>query len=344
MTREGGPLTYGKAGVDVSAAARLLDRLSPVIGATRGPEWVDHPSPYAGLIRPETGTMADPLIAATCDGVGTKLLLARGPADFEGLGVDLVAMSVNDLLPLAARPILFLDYLATARLDPERIEAAIRGIAAGCREAGCALLGGETAEMPGMYPDGELEMVGFAVGMVDAELLPDPTTARPGDAVVGLPSTGLHSNGFSLARAALLERGGLDLDHEVRPGMTLGDELLTPTAIYVRPVLDLAATIGFKAAAHVTGGGLLGRAGAMLPTGLEVRIDPAGFTRPPVIDLVATHGGVEEAELAATFNMGLGFLAVIAADDTAAAVELGWRLVGEVTDGKRRVVFGDVAV
>lgn len=344
MSGGGEPLTYRKAGVDVATAAGLLERLRPVIDATRGRESVDHPSPYAGLIRPDTGSMADPLIAATCDGVGTKLLLARKPDDFEGLGVDLVAMSVNDLLPLGARPLLFLDYLAAARLDPERLEAAIRGIAAGCRQAGCVLLGGETAEMPGMYPEGEVEMVGFAVGVVDGARLPDPTTAIPGDAVVGLPSTGLHSNGFSLARAALLDRGGLDLDHEVRPGTTLGDELLTPTAIYVRPVLDLIESIGFKAAAHVTGGGLLARAGSMLPTGLEVRIDPDSFARPPVIDLVAACGGVDEAELAATFNMGLGFLAVIAADDAAAAVELGWRQVGEVAAGERRVVFGDVAI
>jgi phosphoribosylformylglycinamidine cyclo-ligase len=270
--------------------------------------------------------MSDPLIAATCDGVGTKVLLATEPSHYEGLGRDLVAMNVNDLLPLGARPLLFLDYLAAGSLDPARLEAAVRGIAVACREARCALLGGETAEMPDALPDDTIEMAGFSVGVVDATTLPDPTSVRPGDTVVALPSTGLHSNGFSLARRALIDRGGFDLNDTLpRLDQTVGDTLRTPTAIYVDRVLGTA----FKAAAHITGGGLLGRIAAMLPQGLGATIDPDTYERPPVFELIGEAGEVAAAEMAATFNMGLGFVAI---------VEPGmeppdWIRVGEVVEG-----------
>lgn len=326
------PLSYQAAGVDVAAAARFVAGIQSLVRSTHDDAVVEHPSRFAGLIRPSAATgMDDPLIAATCDGVGTKVLLATDPAHFEGLGRDLVAMSVNDLLPLGARPLLFLDYLATGRLDPARLEAVVRGVAAACREAHCALLGGETAEMPDVYRDGEVEMAGFAVGLVDGRRLPDPATVRPGDAVLGLPSTGLHANGFSLARRALIDRGGLDLDaFHPALGATLGDTLRAPTAIYVDPVLALLETVGFKAAAHITGGGLLGRTEAMLPGGLGMRLDPGSFRRQEIFDMIAAAGEVTPGEMAATFNMGLGFVVIVepAAADTAAAQ--GWLRVGAV--------------
>jgi phosphoribosylformylglycinamidine cyclo-ligase len=325
-------LSYQGSGVDVGAAERFVSAIEPLVRSTHGAGMVDHPSRFAGLIRPELAGLVEPVIAATCDGVGTKTLLAREPADFQGLGIDLVAMSVNDLLPLRARPLLFLDYLATSRLDPQRLEAAVRGIALGCRAAHCALVGGETAEMPGMYEEGRIELVGFAVGIVDAGDLPDPTPMARGDVVLGLPSTGLHANGFSLARAALFDRAGLHLDTVVAElGGALGSALLTPTAIYVDEVLELMDVVTVKAAAHVTGGGLAGRARALVGDALGIRLNPASFRRPPILDLIQASGDVEEAEMAATFNMGLGFLAVVAPGDATPAVALGWLPVGEVT-------------
>jgi phosphoribosylformylglycinamidine cyclo-ligase len=326
------PLSYEAAGVDAAAAERFVEAIGPIVRSTHGDAVIAHPSHFAGLIRPDFPAMGDPLIAATCDGVGTKVLLATEPAHYEGLGRDLVAMNVNDLLPLGARPLLFLDYLAVGKLDAERLEAVVRGVAAACREAHCALLGGETAEMPDVYSGEEIEMAGFAAGLVDAARLPDPATIRPGDAVLALPSTGLHSNGFSLARKALLDRGAFHLDTTL-PGLeaTLGDTLRIPTAIYVDQVLALLESVGFKAAAHITGGGLLGRAAAMLPVDLGVRIDPNSYARPPIFDLIAAVGDVEPDEMAATFNMGLGFVAIVDPERTA-DVE-GWLRVGEVIEG-----------
>ena len=327
-----GPLSYEAAGVDVPAAERFVETIGPIVRSTHGDAVIAHPSHFAGLIRPDFTGMGDPLIAATCDGVGTKVLLASSPGHYEGLGRDLVAMNVNDLLPLGARPLLFLDYLAVGKLRPERLEAAVRGMAAACREAHCALLGGETAEMPDMHSGDDIGMAGFAAGLIDAARLPDPATIEPGDAVLGLPSTGLHANGFSLARKALLERGHFDLEASV-PGLdgTLGDTLRTPTAIYVDQVLALADDVGFKAAAHITGGGLLGRAAAMLPDGVGMRIDPDSYARSPIFALIAAAGDIEPGEMATTFNMGLGFVAIV--DPDRAANARGWLRVGEVVEG-----------
>ncbi|HUG75235.1 MAG TPA: phosphoribosylformylglycinamidine cyclo-ligase [Acidimicrobiia bacterium] len=327
-----GPLSYEAAGVDVAAAGRFVEAIGPIVRSTHGDAVIAHPSHFAGLIRPELSGMGDPLIAATCDGVGTKVLLASSSAHYEGLGHDLVAMNVNDLLPLGARPLLFLDYLAVGKLRPERLESLVRGMAAACREAHCALLGGETAEMPDVYSGDDIEMAGFAAGLIDAARLPDPATIGPGDVVLGLPSTGLHANGFSLARKALLERGRFDLEASL-PGLdgTLGDTLRTPTAIYVDQVLALADDVGFKAAAHITGGGLLGRTAAMLPDGVGMHIDPDSYARPPIFALIAAAGDIEPDEMATTFNMGLGFVAIV--DPHRAERARGWLHVGEVVEG-----------
>jgi len=326
-------LTYRRSGVDVEAADRLVARIAGLAAATHGPEVEPGPAAFAGLYRLPGGD----LLAATCDGVGTKLLIAREAGRFEGIGRDLVAMNVNDLLPVGARPLFFLDYVAAGALEAEPVAAVVAGAAAACREVGCALLGGETAEMPGLYGPGDLDVAGFAVGLVDQQRRPDPAGPRPGDRVMALPSSGIHANGLSLARAALLDRAGLRLDEHVPElGRALADELLEPTALYPGPVLE-APPGRIGALAHVTGGGLAGRGRAMLPEGLRMHLDPGRWTRPPIFGLIEGAGPVSGAEMAATFNLGLGFLAVV---DPAAAPTWegsGWLPVGEVRAGERGV-------
>jgi phosphoribosylformylglycinamidine cyclo-ligase len=328
-----GDLTYRRAGVDVEAADRLVARIAGLAAATHGPEVEPGPAAFAGLYRLPGGD----LLAATCDGVGTKVLIAREAGRFEGIGQDLVAMNVNDLLPVGARPLFFLDYLAAGALDPGPVAAVVAGAAAACREVGCALLGGETAEMPGLYRPGDLDVAGFAVGLVDPRRRPDPAGPRPGDRVLALPSSGIHANGLSLARAALLDRGGLRLDgHVPELGRTLAEELLEPTALYAGPVLG-APPGRVGALAHVTGGGLARRGRAMLPEGLHMHLDPARWRRPPVFDLIERAGPVSGTEMAATFNLGLGFLAIVDPEAAPAWEEDGWLPVGDVRPGERGV-------
>lgn len=342
-TEDPTPLSYKDAGVDIAAADRFVGRISKLAGATHTPGVVWHASRYAALFRPDLGAMEDPLIAATCDGVGTKLLVAKDVGIFEGIGRDLVAMNVNDLLPLGARPLLFLDYLATGKLDEGQLEAVVTGISQACREAGCALLGGETAEMPGLYKKGDFDIAGFAVGMVDGARLPDASAMKAGDVVLALPSTGIHSNGLSLARKALFDRADLPLNRPVegldRP---LASELLEPTALYVKPVLAMLEVATVKAMAHVTGGGLIGRGEKLPAAGLRLRLDPTTWTRPPVFDLIAKHGNIEEEELGRTFNLGLGYLAAMDRDQADAVLRAfpgTWLEVGSLVEGDRGVEF-----
>jgi phosphoribosylformylglycinamidine cyclo-ligase len=339
-------LSYQEAGVDIAAADAFVSRIARLARATFGPEVVEHESRYAGLLAPDVAGMRQPLLAATCDGVGTKLLVARALKRYEGLGQDLVAMSVNDLLPLAARPLLFLDYLATGKLDATALEAVVAGVARACRDVGCALLGGETAEMPGVYAAGDFDLAGFAVGVVDREKLPRPAEMRAGDVVLALPSTGIHANGFSLARAALFERGKLTLDDSPKAlgGSSVGEVLLTPTGLYVRPVLRLLGQCTFRAAAHITGGGLLGRVKKLAKEGLRVTIDPRTFSVPAIFALIREAGDITSAEMASTFNMGLGFVVVLAEAEARATLRAlagdGWLEVGRIERGKTGVELG----
>lgn len=341
-------LSYKDAGVDIAAADAFLSRIAKLAKSTQGTTVVEHESKYAGLIDPGVAGMQAPLIAATCDGVGTKLLVARAMEKYDGLGQDLVAMSVNDLLPLSARPLLFLDYIAVGKLEPAPMEAVIGSIARACREVGCALLGGETAEMPGVYAPGDFDLAGFAVGIVDRAQLPQPEAITAGDVVLALPSTGLHSNGFSLARAALLDRAGMSFGDTPTAcgGERLGDVLLTPTALYVRPVLRLLDRYRFRAAAHITGGGLLGRGKRLAREGLRLVIDADSYTVPAIMELIREAGDVSREELASTFNMGLGFVVVMSESEGRAALrELagdGWREVGRVERGRAGVDLGYV--
>jgi len=329
------PLTYREAGVDLEAADRFVSFVRKLAQTTHGSEVLDRGDAYAGLYRLPLHGLSHPLIAATCDGVGTKLLVARDCQDYRGIGQDLVAMNVNDLLPRGARPLFFLDYIAVGSLASVPLREIAEGITAACRQVGCALLGGETAELPDGYQERDCDLAGFAVGLCEESQVPLGNVSA-GDLILGLPSSGIHANGLSLARR-ILQHAGLSYSHGV-PELphSLGTELLIPTRLYVEQVLQIQTTMRIKAAAHITGGGLLGRATKLCPPGLQLRINPASYVRPPIFDVLARLGSVAEAELARTFNMGLGFLMITSPQEaeklaTASIAEL--RVVGQVSEG-----------
>jgi phosphoribosylformylglycinamidine cyclo-ligase len=303
---------------------------------------------FAGLCRLPAG-MREPLLVSGTDGVGTKLKVAFATGVHDSVGIDLVAMCVNDILCCGAAPLFFLDYFGTGKLSVEVGEAVVSGIAAGCKLAGCALLGGETAELPGMVADGEYDLAGFAVGVVERDQLITSSRVRDGDAIIALASSGLHSNGYSLARRVLVE--GMGLSYDATPaglGQTLGAALLTPTRIYANATRALAVACGegLHGLAHITGGGLLDNVPRCLPDGLGARLDIHSWATPAIFRLIAEGGPVSEAEMRRTFNLGVGMIAVVAADRVdvalAAATESGetaWRIgrVAPATDA--RVVF-----
>jgi phosphoribosylformylglycinamidine cyclo-ligase len=261
--------------------------------------------------------------------VGTKLKIAFATGIHDTVGIDLVAMCVNDVLTTGARPLFFLDYFATGRLDVDIGEAVVRGIAEGCKQAGCALLGGETAELPGFYPDGEYDLAGFCVGVAEREALLDPKNVREGDALVGVASSGLHSNGFSLAQKALLEAAGLDLESHVESlGTSLGEALLTPTRIYASAVKAALGAGDVRALCHVTGGGLVGNLPRVLPPDLGAEVTTSSVHPPAIFTLVREAGGIAEAEMRRAFNLGIGLVAVVKPED-ARAVEAAITAAGE---------------
>jgi phosphoribosylformylglycinamidine cyclo-ligase len=329
-------LTYRDAGVDIEAGDRFVDRIKPLARRTLIPEVLGSIGGFAGLCAVPAG-MREPVLVSGTDGVGTKLKIAFAADRHTTVGIDLVATSANDVATTGARPLFFLDYFATAKLDVERATRVIEGIAEGCRRAGCALLGGETAEMPGMYLPGEYDLAGFVVGVAErSELLPRGDV-RPGDAVIGVASDGLHSNGFSLARKVLLEQESLALDGVLPElGEPLVDALLRPTRIYCAPALEALRAGGVKAYCHVTGGGLPGNLPRVLPDGLGAELDERSWRRPPIFDLIARRGQVAPSEMRATFNLGLGLVAVVdptRADDVIAVFERG---------GERATVVGRI--
>jgi len=341
-------MTYAAAGVDIEAGDSLVRNIGPLARATRRPEIVAGVGGFAALARLPRG-YREPLLVTSTDGVGTKLRVAFALDRHDTVGIDLVAMSVNDLLTIGAEPLLFLDYFATGRLDVRRGTDLVRGIARGCRLAGCSLVGGETAEMPSFYPDGEYDLAGFAVGVVDARRLIDGRSIRPGDVVIALPSSGLHSNGFALARRVLLERAKLRLDRPA-PGLrvTLGDELLRPTRIYVATVRDLlrhmpAGTV--RGMAHITGGGLPGNLPRVLPKDTHAVIRRGSWRVPPIFGLIERLGHVPRAEMDRTFNSGVGFALVVAAARSERALaylrkrRTGACIIGSITRGARGLTF-----
>ncbi|MFP4560133.1 MAG: phosphoribosylformylglycinamidine cyclo-ligase [Thiohalorhabdus sp.] len=342
----GKPLTYKEAGVDVAAGDAFVDRIKPLVKRTSRPEVLGGLGGFGGLFRLAADRYRDPVLVAGTDGVGTKLRLAIELDRHDSVGVDLVAMCVNDLIVCGAEPLFFLDYLATGKLDPERASAVVEGIVRGCEAAGCALLGGETAEMPGMYAAADYDLAGFAVGVVERDGLIDGSRAAAGDVLIGLPSSGVHSNGFSLVRR-LLQDTGTALDAPFGD-TTLGEALLAPTRIYVGAVRTLLEAVDVRALAHITGGGLPGNLPRSLPDGLGAELERGAWPRPPILDWIQEQGALPEEEMLATFNAGLGMVAVVPEAQAGAALEAlrtageeGYR-VGRVTaDAEERVRLHD---
>lgn len=305
-------LTYKNAGVDIDAADKLIDRIKPFAARTVISEVVGEIGSFAALCRVPS-ELREPILVSSTDGVGTKLKIAFLADRHNTVGIDLVAMGVNDVITTGARPLFFLDYFATGKLDVDRAASVIEGIAAGCIQAQCALIGGETAEMPDMYAAGEYDLAGFAVGVVERSKIVSGKSIVAGDVVVGVASNGLHSNGYSLARKVLLEKAGLRLaDTPDMLGEPLGEALIRPTRIYVKAVERAMATGAVRGLCHITGGGLPGNLPRILPSGVGIELHPSRWVRPPIFDLIATLGGVQEDEMRRTFNLGLGFVVIAA--------------------------------
>jgi phosphoribosylformylglycinamidine cyclo-ligase len=337
---------YAAAGVSIEAADRAIDLMKGWVEKARRPEMIGGLGGFAGLFDASALTKyAHPLLATSTDGVGTKVAIAQRMDVHDTIGFDLVGMVVDDLVVCGAEPLFMTDYIATGRVVPERIAAIVKGIAEACVVAGCALIGGETAEHPGLLDPDEYDVAGAATGVVEADRLLGPGRVRPGDVVLAMGSSGLHSNGYSLVRHVLLaapDQGGagwaLDKDVDVL-GRTLGEELLEPTRIYAKACLDLAAAGGVHAMSHVTGGGLAANLERVMPVELSVTIDRATWSLPPVFSLVAEVGNVSRADLEATLNCGVGMVAMLDPESVDAAVELlaghgipAW-VAGEVREG-----------
>jgi phosphoribosylformylglycinamidine cyclo-ligase len=345
-------ITYRQAGVDIDAGDDLVERIKPFAKATRIAEVLEDVGGFAGMCR-VPGDVDEPVMVSGTDGVGTKLKVAFLTGVHDTIGFDLVGMCVNDIVTTGARPLFFLDYFATGKLSLDVAESVIRGIAAACKEAGCALLGGETAELPGMYQDGEYDLAGFAVGVVGRKRIVDGKRVVAGDVAIALPSSGLHSNGYSLARKVLLDTMKLSPSDTPRElgGKTVGATLLTPTRLYVRQVAELvfAQQIDVRAMSHITGGGLPGNLPRVLPDGLGVKIQ-GEWPRPAIFDLISRGGPVDELEMRRTFNLGVGFVVVVSdrdADRTLAALRAVGetpRVLGEVVPVSETTAFEDRVV
>lgn len=306
-------LTYKQAGVDIDKQNRFLEDIKPLIKSTFGPEVLGGIGGFAGLFRFDARNFKEPILVSSTDGVGTKLKIASLADKHDEIGIDLVAMVVNDLIVEGAHPLFFLDYLATGKLNPDKAKAVINGIVNGCKEAGCALIGGETAEMPGFYRDDEYDLAGFGVGVVDADNHIDGARIARNDVIIGLNSSGLHSNGFSLARKVLLDQGKFAVDtHVADLGKTLGEELLTPTRIYVKSILNVLRDFKIKGIVHITGGGFLDNIPRILPDRSCATIDRSAWAVPPIFQLIKEVGGVEDEEMFRTFNMGIGMILIAA--------------------------------
>jgi phosphoribosylformylglycinamidine cyclo-ligase len=340
--RDAGAGAYRATGVNLEAAAEAVEMIREVAATAANDRVVRGIGGFAGLISLGDGR----LLAAATDGVGTKLEIARLVGRLDTVGIDLVAMSANDVVCTGATPLFFLDYLALGKVVPEEVAAIVAGVAEGCRRAGCVLLGGETAEHPGLMEHGRFDLAGFCVGLVEEDDLLDPAKVRPGDALIGFASSGLHSNGFSLVRRALLESNPSGLGAELPSlGRTLAEELLEPTAIYVRPLLALSRAGLAASAAHITGGGFYENVPRALPSGLGAVIDTSTWTPQPIFAMVAEAAGLEARDLFGVLNMGIGMAVAVplvsVAESIDAAKEAGVLAVqiGEVVEGSG-VVFG----
>ncbi len=330
------PLTYQKAGVNIDEADDFIARIRPMVKSTARPEVLGGIGGFSGFFAPRLKGMKDPVLVSSTDGVGTKLMIADLLKKYDTVGIDLVAMSVDDVVVTGAEPLFFLDYIACGKLDKVMLADVMKGIVKGCREARCTLLGGETAELPGLYEKNQWDLAGFCVGIVEKEKIVDGRRCRAGDLVIGLASSGLHSNGFSLARKVFTQK-----EMKTR----LGLELLRPTRIYARAILAVMKKIRFKAIAHITGGGFYDNIPRVIPDGLGVRIRKGSWPVPAIFRTIQKRGGVDEREMFRTFNMGVGMVAVVSAGEWQKTVSLFQRLgqkswlIGELVQGRREVAF-----
>ena len=320
-------MTYRKAGVDIDKADAFVKKITPLLKKTHRPEVLGKLGGFSGLFMPQIKGKKDPVLVSSTDGVGTKLLLADLLQKYDTVGIDLVAMCVNDVIVTGAEPLFFLDYIACGKLDENKLYALMKGIAQGCQEAGCALIGGETAELPGMYTGEKIDLAGFSVGIVEKNKIIDGSTCQPGDKIIGLASSGLHSNGFSLVRKIFSK--------EEMKGK-LGREMLKPTRIYVKPVLQAAKKVRLKALAHITGGGFQENIPRVLPKGLAAKIREDAWPIPQIFKQIKKQGGVEEKEMFRTFNMGIGLVVIVESRSARHAVDIFQNL------GQKAWVIGEL--
>jgi phosphoribosylformylglycinamidine cyclo-ligase len=346
MSDEG--LTYRDAGVDIEAGDAAIEAIAGAARRTHGPGVIGGLGGFGALfsLKEALGELDDPLLVSGTDGVGTKLLVAIAAKRHDTVGQDLVAMCVNDILTLGARPLFFLDYFATAKLDPTQMADVVTGIARACEAVDCALIGGETAEMPGLYVEGDYDLAGFCVGAVERARVVDGRSVQAENAIVGLSSSGLHSNGFSLAREVILKKLGKGTGDPLFGSLTVADVLLQPTKLYVRPVLGLLDDdVHVGAMAHITGGGLSGNLVRGFPEGLGAVVDASAWEEPPVFKLLREEGPITEPEMRRTFNLGIGYCLVVREDDADGIVRhltedgVGAQVIGEVVEGERTVRF-----
>ena len=313
--------SYRAAGVDITAGYKAVELMKKHVQRTNTPGVLGGLGGFGGLFQPDLSGMAEPVLVSGTDGVGTKLKIAFLMDKHDTVGIDCVAMCVNDVICSGAQPLFFLDYIACGKNVPERIADIVSGVAVGCVQSGAALIGGETAEMPGFYPEDEYDLAGFAVGIVDKARILDNTAMVPGDAVIAIPSSGVHSNGFSLVRRVFdVENGALTKRYD-ELGCTLGETLLTPTRIYVKPVLAMLKAARVRALSHITGGGFYENVPRSIPEGLCARIEKAALKTPPIFDILAREGGIPERDMYNTFNMGVGMCAVVDREDADAVLE-----------------------
>lgn len=342
-------ITYKDSGVDIDRANLFVKKIKADIDSTRTDGVIGEIGGFGGFFRPDIAGMKDPLLVSSTDGVGTKLIIAQMMGVHDTVGIDLVAMVANDIVVAGAIPLFFLDYIATGALDEGVLADVISGIARGCVDAGCALIGGETAEMPGFYPEGKYDLCGFSVGLVERESVIDGSKIEAGDAIIGVPSSGLHSNGFSLVRKIVFDTLKMKLDDRVEElKKSIGEELLTPTRIYVKTVKALLGKVKIHGIAHITGGGLVDNIERLLPEELMAVIDTKSWEPPEIFRFLMDAGNIEKLEMLRTFNNGIGLAIIVpadAADESTKALEkIGEapRIIGEIEkikDDGERVIF-----
>lgn len=304
-------ISYKDAGVDIDAGNLAVQKMKGFVQSTYRPEVLTDLGSFAGLFQLNVQKYREPVLLSGTDGVGTKLRVAQLLDKHDTIGIDAVAMCVNDILVQGAEPLFFLDYIAVGKLDPDRVAAIVKGVAEGCKQSNCSLIGGETAEMPGFYPDEDYDIAGFAVGVADKSKILTGDKVAAGDVLIGLPSTGLHSNGFSLARRVLLPNDVAAEEYDDILGQTIGEAMLTPTRIYVKDILPLLDSVDIHGMCHITGGGLLENLPRVYNEGLCAEIDSITWERPPIFDLIQQRGDIPDAEMYRVFNMGIGYVIIV---------------------------------